>query len=207
MAASVGWRKTGPVLAAAILIVGLGAVTVWIRKPANVQSADVLPVKTIGGEAGDGVSGDIVHAGGLHPNTDAPMNASEMQQQVKQSIERRARLRDQLVRESAAAKQKAVATFSSERVDPTWASGKEAELTGIARSSAIAEAKAAPKTFDIDCKSTMCLLNGSFATNGEAEDWTLLYMSSVGSALPNSVVSRTQNPDGTTSVEIYGKAR
>ena len=35
----------------------------------------------------------------------------------------------------------------------------------------------------------------------------MMYMASVGKALPSSVVSRTPNPDGSTSVEIYGRAR
>ena len=64
-----------------------------------------------------------------------------------------------------------------------------------------------PKDLRVDCKSSMCRLDSSFATNGQAEDWVLLYMSSVGSALPNAVVSRVPNPDGTTRVEIYGRAR
>ena len=65
----------------------------------------------------------------------------------------------------------------------------------------------APRSLDIDCKSSMCRVGGSFASNGDAEDWVLIYMSSVGSTLPNAVVSRSANPDGTTSVQIYGRAR
>jgi hypothetical protein len=34
-----------------------------------------------------------------------------------------------------------------------------------------------------------------------------MYMSSVGGDLPNAIVSRVPNPDGTTSVQIYGRAR
>jgi hypothetical protein len=32
-------------------------------------------------------------------------------------------------------------------------------------------------------------------------------MSSVGSSLPNAMVTRSRNPDGTIGVRIYGQAR
>ncbi|MEP6634706.1 MAG: hypothetical protein ABJA62_10920, partial [Luteimonas sp.] len=136
-----------------------------------------------------------------------PMNAADMREQMKRSIARREQLRADQARQSEAARQKAIATYRAESVDPAWAPQKTAELNQIAALPAIAQAKISPKSLDVDCKRTICRLNGTFASNGDAEDWTMLYMSSVGGALPNSVVTRTQNPDGTTNVEIYGRAR
>ena len=210
MTIAMGWKKKAPLLLAVAVIVALAAVTAWVRQSRidaradDVQAAtdDVRAVSATGDDAKSSQSAASRSAG-----TDARLRGAQMEERVNAVIARRARLRDEMESKAEASKQKAVAAYRAEKVDKAWAAQKETELSGVATSAALAEVKIVPKSFDVDCKTTVCRLNGTFSTLGEAEDWTLYYMSSVGNALPNTVVSKTQNPDGTTSVEIYGRGR
>ena len=107
----------------------------------------------------------------------------------------------------SALREQSAQRYAREQVDPAWAAQKESELQGVASRPAVEVAGASPKSLSADCRSSMCRINGEFESNGKAEDWILVYMSSVGSSMPNSVVSRTRNPDGSMGVEIYGRAR
>jgi len=208
MAGRLRWKRTWPLVLAMILIAGLAATTVWMRNPGTTLSAAGARDATNAVKPDARVDeGDAFAPRALRQNQATAPSAAQVQQQVKSSLARRARLRDQQARDAATSKQQALATYRAEKIDRVWAAQKETELSGIATSAALVETKIAPTAFDVTCKRTMCRLTGRFSTNSEAEDWTLYYMSSVGSALPNSVVSRTQNPDATTSVEIYGRAR
>ena len=208
MTVAMGWKRKAPLLLAVAVIVVLAAVTAWVRQSRidvradDVQAAtDHVPVVT--GDVAESSQSDVSRRAG----TDGRASGADAPERVKAIIERRARLREEAASKAEASKQKAVAAYRAEKVDQAWATQKETELSGVATSAALAQAKIVPKSFDVDCKTTVCRLNGTFSTLGEAEDWTLYYMSSVGNALPNTVVSKTQNPDGTTNVEIYGRAR
>ncbi|MBB6599244.1 hypothetical protein [Luteimonas sp. MC1825] len=160
--------------------------------------------------AADPAASDIARTvpapGGPPPRSPVAARASSGAQ-LAAHVERRAQRRDEHIARTAALKKQSAERFAAEQVDPAWAPQKEAELAGIAGQPGFATAGVKPTSLDMDCKSSMCRIDGQFASNGEAEDWILIYMSSVGSALPSSVVSRTQNPDGSTRVEIYGRAR
>ena len=210
MTVAVSWKKKAPLLLALVVIVGLAAVTVWVRQsrigvPTDDARAATDVVAAVSA-TGENAESPQSHAS-RRANMDARMSGAEMQERVKATIARRARLRDESASKAEVSKQKAAAAYRAEKVDKAWAAQKETELEGVATSAALAQAKIVPRAFEVDCKTTVCRLNGTFSTLGEAEDWTLYYMSSVGNALPNTVVSKTQNPDGTTSVEIYGHAR
>lgn len=211
MTVAMGWKKKAPLLLAVAVIVVLAAVTVWVRQSRIDGHADDVQAVTDGVPVVNANRNDAESSQSRTPpgraGTDGRLHGAEMQERVKAAIARRARLRDEMASKAEASKQKAAAAYRAEKVDKTWAAQKETELEGVATSAALAEAKIVPKAFEVDCKTTVCRLNGTFSTLGEAEDWTLYYMSSVGNALPNTVVSKTQNPDGTTSVEIYGHAR
>ena len=126
---------------------------------------------------------------------------------VANHIERREALRAEQQARTRALRQQSEQRFASEQVDPAWAPQKETELNDIATGPAFQTADAQPQSMSVSCRSSMCRLDGQFETSGKAEDWLLMYMSSVGGAMPHSVVSRSVNPDGTTRVEIYGRAR
>lgn len=122
-------------------------------------------------------------------------------------VERRAQMRREHEARISALREQSAQRYASEQVDPAWAPQKESELKGVASRPEFEVAGANPKSLSVDCRSSMCRINGEFESNGKAEDWILVYMSSVGSSMPNSVVSRTRNPDGSMGVEIYGRAR
>ena len=122
-------------------------------------------------------------------------------------VERRAEMRDEHQARIRTLREESAQRFASEQVDPAWAPGKIKELTSLASEPEFAVANAKPQQLSVDCRSSTCRIDGQFETNGKAEDWILMYMSGVGSGMPNSVVSRSTNPDGTTRVEIYGRAR
>lgn len=136
-----------------------------------------------------------------------PRAALSGRARLEDAVARRRESRQAQIKRSEEQRKKAAEAFARESVDPAWAPKKEVELNTIAEQQTFEEAGAIPKDMRIECKSSMCRLDGSFANNGQAEDWVLMYMSSVGSALPNAVVTRIPNPDGTTRVEIYGRAR
>lgn len=122
-------------------------------------------------------------------------------------VERRAKLREAHEARTRELREQSERRYASEQVDPSWAPEKERELTGLAGQEVFDLAGARPSSLDIDCRSSMCRINGQFESSSQAEDWILMYMSSVGSSMPNSVVSRRRNPDGSMAVEIYGRGR
>ena len=208
MTVAMGWKTKAPLLLVVAVIAALAIVTMCVRQSRVEMPADDVQAGIDAAPAS--ATGDAESSQARAPrraSMDARMSGAEMQERVQAIVARRARLRDESENKARASRQKAEAAFRSEKVDKAWATQKETELSGVATSEALAQAKIVPKAFDVDCKSTVCRLNGTFSTLSEAEDWTLYYMSSVGNALPNTVVSKTQNPDGTTNVEIYGRAR
>lgn len=185
----------GVVLVAAVVI---GTIAMRSRsEPAPVSATDT---------AVSNVTRTVPAPGGPPPRAPVGSRAS-VEAQLAAQVEQRAQRRSEHVTRTAALKKQSAERFAAEQMDPAWAPQKEAELSTIASQPGFATAGVKPTSLSMDCKSSMCRIDGQFASNGEAEDWILIYMSSVGSAMPNSVVSRTQNPDGSTRVEIYGRAR
>jgi hypothetical protein len=135
------------------------------------------------------------------------VDRAQAQGQLVDHVARRSKMREEHAARTRALREQSEQRFASEQVDPAWAPQKEGVLTGLANQSQFETAAAQPRSLDIDCRSSMCRIDGEFETGGKAEDWILMYMSSVGSEMPNAVVSRKPNPDGTMRVQIYGRAR
>lgn len=131
----------------------------------------------------------------------------EIGERLANEVERRTEARRAQEERTRALLEASIQRYTSEQVDPAWAPGKITELRGVANDPGFETANAQPQSLSVDCRSSMCRLDGQFETAGKAEDWILMYMSGVGSSMPNSVVTRERNPDGTTRVEIYGRAR
>lgn len=150
-----------------------------------------------------------VQAGPVPPRRKAAggQDRSGLQEGVLERVEQRAEMRRQHDERTRALREQSAQRFASEQVDPAWAPQKTSALSAIADDPGFEVAGAQPKSLNVDCRSSMCRIEGQFASSGVAEDWILMYMSSVGSEMPNSVVSRSRNPDGSTRVEIYGRAR
>lgn len=145
------------------------------------------------------------------PATRAPAGTAGRAQSAEElrgdHVERRAQMRREHEARNRALRERSEQRYASEQVDPAWAPQKERELKDVASQPGFEVAGAQPRSLSIDCRTSMCRINGEFESNGKAEDWILVYMSSVGSSMPNSVVSRKRNPDGSMGVEIYGRAR
>jgi hypothetical protein len=194
-------RKT-PLIVAAVLIAAVAIGTIVARR-----SGDTEPDQQAGQNSQTQDASAPPSASAVSARSANSGSATDGRTRLQETVARRQESRQAQIKKSAEQRKNAAEAFQREPVDPAWAPKKEVELNSIAAQPAFETAGAVPKDMRIDCKSSMCRLDGSFTTNGQAEDWVLLYMSSVGSALPNAVVTRTPNPDGTTSVEIYGRAR
>ena len=151
---------------------------------------------------------EVAAAAGPSPSASrVPSGPPRAQATPEDAIGRRATLRSEYAKSSREKLARQVATFEREQVDSAWAPQKEVELGKIAENPAFATAGVQPNDLRASCKSTMCRIDGSFDASGNAEDWLLIYMSSVGSSLPNAMVTRIRKPDGTYGVQIYGQAR
>jgi len=192
-----------PLIVAAVVIAAVAVGTIVARRAGDPASQpDAQDGQALDASAPPSTSAVPV------PNANSrPLNAGDRQARLQEAVARRQDARKEQIRKSAEQKKKAAEAFQREQVDPAWAPQKEVELNKIAAQPGFEASGAVPKDLRVECKSSMCRLDSSFASNGQAEDWILLYMSSVGSAMPNAVVSRVPNPDGTTRVEIYGRAR
>lgn len=192
-----------PLIVAAVVIAVVAGVTLMVRRDA--PDPDVKPIAAPADAAVE--PGVMPRASAVADRRQQASAGSMSADQLQASLDRRGSLRDAHVARTAQARDEASARFEQEQVDAAWAPGKEVELSALTAQPAFETAGVAPRSLDVDCKSSMCRIAGSFASNGDAEDWVLIYMSSVGSNLPNAIVSRTANPDGTTSVQIYGRGR
>ncbi len=191
-----------PIIAAAAIVVAVVAGTFFLR-------GDRTPTAT----APDAVAAaqEPAPSAGFAPPVaraapSVPGRPATDEAMIEQ-LDQRARKREEHQARTAALKEQSAQRYASEQVDPAWAPGKITELNGIAADPAFDVAGAQPSNLSIDCRSSMCRIDGQFEDAGKAEDWILLYTASVGSAMPSSVISRTRNPDGTMRVEIYGRGR
>ncbi|MBJ6977906.1 hypothetical protein [Luteimonas sp. MC1895] len=192
-----------PLVVAAVVVVAVIAGTFILRRGEAPGPADV-PQSTAAAAA------DPVAQAPAPANRNArPARASgeSLEQQVATQLDRRVESRAQHAARTRELREQSAARYASEQVDPAWAPQKESQLTGIASNEAFAQAGAKPTSLSVDCRSSMCRVDGAFETRSQAEDWVMMYMSSVGGTMPNSIVSRTQAEDGSTRVEIYGRAR
>lgn len=191
-----------PIIAAAAIVVAVVAGTFFLRgdrTPTATAPDAVVAAQEPAPSAG--FAPPVTRAAQSVPGRPATDEA------MIEQLDQRARKREEHQARTAALKEQSAQRYASEQVDPAWAPGKITELNGIAADPAFDVAGAQPRNLSIDCRSSMCRIDGQFEDAGKAEDWILLYTASVGSAMPSSVISRTRNPDGTMRVEIYGRGR
>lgn len=195
-------NRNAPLIVAAVLIAAVAIGTLLARRSTDAPAAPPVVQDALEQDASRPSTPSAGRATGAGVG-----NVADRRARLQEAMVRRQESREATIRKSAEQRKQAAEAFQREQVDPAWAPQKEGELNRIAAQPAFETAGVVPKDMRVDCRSSMCRLDGSFANNGQAEDWILIYMSSVGSALPNALVSRVHNPDGTTSVEIYGYAR
>src|SRR5690606_42025053 len=94
------------------------------------------------------------------------------------SSDLRARLRREHEERTRALRERNIERYSTEQVDPAWAPQKISELTAVADNEAFQTAGAKPQSLSVDCRTSMCRIDGQFENSGKAEDWILMYMRS-----------------------------
>lgn len=189
-----------PLLVLGGVVVAIAAATFLLRG----RGADPAPAADVAeapaGAAPAAVTADPPRGGGPRPGASGA-------ERVQAVTARREEMRARHAQQTEEMRQRAEKTFEGERVDPQWAPGKQRELDAITEQPAFETIGVTPSRLDVQCRSSMCRIEGDFASAGQADDWVLVYMSSVGSTMPHSIVSRVANPDGSTSVRIYGRGR
>lgn len=195
-----------PVVATVAVVVALVGGTILLR------GNDIPGAREVGSAGVDGNEAAPVAAPmpASPPVARAARPAAPLRSRDEELVEQvaaRQAMREEHAARMAELRERSAARYAGERVDAEWAPVKEVELSAIADRKDFAAAGAKPISLEIDCRSTMCRLDGQFSSRGQAEDWVMMYTASVGEAMPNSVVSRSRNPDGSTRVEIYGRAR
>ena len=107
----------------------------------------------------------------------------------------------------AAGRSKLVGAYEAENVDQGWAGAKQQALEALQSNEQIEQLNARPVAFDVACRSSTCRVQADFASRLAADDWLTLYLLNAGTELSNSSFRRTDYPDGTASIELYGQAR
>lgn len=135
-----------------------------------------------------------------------PLPLSDAEQRARIVAEREAERKsmDQLV---TAGRNKLVTRYESETIDQAWASTKRVELAEFSTSAQMEAIGAQPDNLSIDCRRSTCRIGADFPSRSVAEDWSTLYLASLGSRLPNASLQTSVNSDGSTHIDIYGLAR
>lgn len=109
----------------------------------------------------------------------------------------------QIKRNKAGLRARLESRFATDGSDPRWAQGTEATAL-----EAIADPTLAPLTSpadsDMQCARTMCRMEFTFDSEGDASDWADYYPLGMSKALPLIQSQMTRLPDGRTQLVMYG---
>lgn len=181
----------------AVVVVLISIVTWWKMPRSNVTTAanDRPPEVLVGSD----------ERPRPHPaSRPVPFDEAGLRAQIKAEREAERKSMEQLV---ATGRNKLVTRYESETIDQAWASTKRVELAEFSTSAQMEAIGAQPGNLSIDCRRTTCRVGADFPSRSVAEDWSTLYLSSLGSRLPNASLQTSANPDGSTHIDIYGLAR
>lgn len=96
----------------------------------------------------------------------------------------------------------AAARYAEEVRDPAWAFAQSRARARIAEDLS-ATGVDSPADLATRCKRTVCKTTATFETPGQADQWALLYMASLGDTAKRSVVSHARDAQGVVHLEIY----
>lgn len=198
---STGMRTYLPWIIAAVAVAALAANLLWDRQPAGGDAAiDRLNERIAALESGGAAPGararlpGAPRAGGAR--ADVAQGGLGAMEQPK-SPEEAAAERDRQLRQLEA-------QFASDAADPVGGPRTEDTLVDTISSDAMAGTGLKPDDVDIACKKNSCRIVGTFERMGDAQDWSLFYITAAG----GDVLSQTQmvfvpTADGRTEVRIY----
>lgn len=181
----------------AALIALIAGVTGWSMRSRSISTAAVADPQAVAPPA----STLPPHIGNLRPS---PIQVHAGAPDPRRLLADRTHGASQSI---AVARKNLQSRFASEPVDAGWASRKEKALAAASDSSQIEQLGAKPLAFDSQCHSSVCVIGADFATATAAEDWYTLYTMVAGPEMSRAAVQRTDNPDGTIHLQIYGQAR
>lgn len=193
-----------PIFGVGLVLAVLAAITLWKQRGTNPnESGDSDDSAAVAAAE----SYSTASAARLRERDASASPALNAEQAVKGILAEREQGRAEQTARSARYKGAIVAKYRGETTDPAWANGAERTLQALATDPAVQAAGLVPGDMSIDCKRTTCRTTANFSNNGQADDWSMLYMASGGAILRNSVVSRTQNADGSIALDIYSAAK
>lgn len=137
------------------------------------------------------------------PGQSAPQTAGGM----AAMIEKRKRMTDATQARIQERNAAMAGKFAAEKTDPAWSGARERDLSALQDSGPMQDAGAKAANFEVECRSSMCRIQGDFPNATMANDWLQLYMGSVGNNLPVATAHQVRNPDGSIRIEIYGLGR
>lgn len=97
------------------------------------------------------------------------------------------------------------AAHAHEKVDPAWAPAAERQLTSASQS--FANAGIQPKDMDLGCRSQSCELTAHFAKHGDAEDWSLMFITQSAPTVAQARQMIVEMPDGSFELRVLGSRR
>lgn len=191
-----------PWIIAAVAVMALAANLLWDRKASGgddktiAQLTERLDALEAGDRGGSGRPRGLppgMSAGSGAPN-DAGMLGRLREQKTPEQIEAE---REQQMRELEA-------QFARDVPDPATGPQTENTLVETISGETMAGTGLKPNDVDIACKKNSCRIVGTFDKMGDAQDWSLFYITAAG----GNVLSQTRmvfvpRPDGKTEVRIY----
>lgn len=149
------------------------------RPGVGIRGAGLSPGAHLGtGQGGEGISG----LGGRLEQRTPEQNEAERAQQLRE-------LESQFARDAA---------------DPVGGPRTENTLVKTISSETMAVTGLKPNDVDIACKKNSCRIVGTFDRSGDAQDWSLFYITAAGgNVLSNTSMVFVPKPDGRTEVRIY----
>lgn len=191
-----------PWIVAAVAVVALAANLLWDRKGGNDGDDKTIAQLTERLDALEGDRGAAARRGlppGMSAGTGAPRDAAGMLGQMREpkTPEQVEAEREQQLRELEA-------QFARDVADPVTGPQTENTLVETISGETMAGTGLKPNDVDIACKKNSCRIVGTFDKMGDAQDWSLFYITAAG----GNVLSQTRmvfvpKPGGRTEVRIY----
>lgn len=192
-----------PWIIAAVAVVALAVNLLWDRKGDDggdktiaqlTERLDALEAGDRGGATARRGSPPGMSAGAGAPGDAAGMLGQMREQKTPEQIEAE---REQQMRELEA-------QFARDVADPATGPQTENTLVETISGETMAGTGLKPNDVDIACKKNSCRIVGTFDKMGDAQDWSLFYITAAG----GNVLSQTRmvfvpKPDGKTEVRIY----
>lgn len=203
MSNATGSRNRLPWTIAAIAVVALAANVFWGQKERGAAADEELARLNERLDALEGPQGPVrgqrqapLPSGAAHAAPGGTGDTSELLGEP-QTPEEIAAARDRQLRELEA-------RFAADVSDPATGPATESILVDTISGEAMVGTGLRPSNVDIACKQASCRIVGSFDRMGDAQDWSLFYITAAG----GNVLSETRmvfvpKPDGKTEVRIY----